>query len=149
VVVIPFFVILFAAVVFVGQAYSEKERVMRESKEKVWSYAMANCGEHGDVSRAPSFDPSGIVRGAESNGDNGGADMREASNAAGAPHSDVIEKDVGSAAIRLESTVSASELLGGTRATQASYRKVMCNEPAYDGDVVGTMKAAYHDVTGW
>lgn len=144
VVAIPFFLILFASVIFSGQTYSEKLRVMRDSKQRVWTYAMASCGEGGNAA-----DATGITKGSESNGNNGGADTSTASNAAGAPHADVINKDLGSASITVDATVTASELLGGTKAKQSSYRKVMCNEPAYDGDIVGTMKAAYHDITNW
>jgi hypothetical protein len=145
VVAIPFFVILFASVIFIGQSYGEKLRVMRDAKQRVWSYAMANCGE-GDGAKA---DGTGIAKGAESNGDNGGADTSEASHAPRPPERDVIKKDLGSAAITVEGSVTASGILGGARANQKAYRKVMCNEPPYDGDLLGTAKAAYHDMTGW
>jgi hypothetical protein len=149
VVAIPFFVIIFASILFVGQTYGEKLRVMRTSKEKVWTYAMANCGERGDSGGGIAGDTTGVLRGSESNGQNGGVDLSQAGQAQGAPHSDVLRKDVGSATITVDSTVTAPGVLGGLRAKQSSYRKVMCNEPPYDGDLSGTLKAAYRQMTGW
>jgi len=143
VVAIPFFVILFASVIFVGQTYAEKLRVMRDAKQRVWTYAMANCGEAG------SADGSGISKGGESTENNGNADTSESSYAKNDPQHQVITKDVGSAAITVEGSVTASGVLGGARAKQSAYRKVMCNEPAYDANPMDTLKAAYHEITGW
>jgi hypothetical protein len=149
VVAIPFFLVIFASILYVGQTYGEKLRVMRSSKEKVWSFAMANCGEPGDSPPGHGGDTSGVSRGSESNGQNGGADTSQAGQAQGAPHSEVLSKDVGSATITMDATVTAPGILGGISARQSSYRKVMCNEPAYDGDLKGTVKAAYQEITKW
>ena len=127
----------------------EYENKKTDAKQRVWSYAMANCGERGDSTGGGAADATGVAKGAESNGDNGGADTSEASHAKGAPHQDVITKDLGSATITVEGSVTASGILGGAKAKQGAYRKVMCNEPPYDGDLVSTAKAAYHDMTGW
>ena len=47
VVVIPFFIIIFASMIFVAKLYGEKQRTLRVSKEYAWTYAMANCESGG------------------------------------------------------------------------------------------------------
>ena len=43
VVVVTFFVLMFAMMVFVSSYYAEKQRTLRVAKEYAWTYAMANC----------------------------------------------------------------------------------------------------------
>ena len=59
VVVIPFFIIIFASMIFIGQLYGEKQRTMREAKQNVWVYAMGNCeGSMSNVSSESDGDPA-------------------------------------------------------------------------------------------
>jgi hypothetical protein len=150
VVAIPFFLIVLGCIGFAGQTYSTKLGVMRNAREKVWAYAAANCGTRGDASSSPSgLDTTGITTGTETNGNNGGANTSPAGAAGNSPHSDVISKDLGSASVTSQSDVAATGILGAMHATPSARRKVMCNEPPYDGSLGGAVQAAWHEITGW
>jgi hypothetical protein len=125
---------------------------MRGAREKVWTYASANCGVAGDDPPSTALagvDPSGITSGGESNGANGGVSTAPAGSAGNVPHGDVLNKDLGSATVTSQTDVAASGVLGAMHATPSARRKVMCNEPPYDGDLLGASKAAWHEITGW
>jgi hypothetical protein len=151
VVAIPFFLVVLGCLGFIGQTYSMKLGVMRNAREKVWAYAASNCGTRGDSSSsgAAGIDTTGITTGAEGNGGNGGANTSTAGAVGNAPHSDVISKDLGSASVTSQSDVAATGVLGAMHATPAATRKVMCNEPPYDGNLGGAVQAAWHEITGW
>ena len=48
VIVLPFFILVFAGVMFVGKFYDSKLTVMREARQSAWTQSMSNCGTAGD-----------------------------------------------------------------------------------------------------
>lgn len=135
-VVIPFFILTFAALVFVGRMYTEKSRVMRSTKERAWTAALASCpGGASTDEGAPGLGTEGV-------------DTRESGYANGAPGADTITRSFGSVAVHVEGNVSVTGPLAIGK-TMKSTTRVMCNEEARDGNLLGVLKTAWGSVTGW
>ena len=66
-VVIPFFILTLAALIFAGSVYATKLKAMREAKSRAWSYAMSNCGEAGNGSIGDSRNWSGATQSYDGN----------------------------------------------------------------------------------
>jgi hypothetical protein len=152
VVVIPFFIIIFASILFVGNLYKEKMRVMRLTKESAWAYAMENCGNAGDgmtTTGIPrSEDAPGGGPGASEPADTGDANLGD-SEKAGGDMAGLASKDYGSSQAQMKSSVTADGYIGGLTKDVTSHTRVMCNEAPYNGDLIGFLKAGWQAISTW
>jgi hypothetical protein len=148
VVVIPTFIILFACSIFLWQLYLQKERVMADSRFRLWTYAIStNCGDPGTPGiddTAPSADVTGISNGSMDNGGNAGADTSSGQNAVQNTGTSTLSKSLGTASIQESKSVTAAGVIGGFSSNVGAARKMMCNEPPHNGDLFGLAKAAVH-----
>jgi hypothetical protein len=125
VVAIPFFIMMFAATLFIGETYRQKLRTHRTAREKAWVHASANC--QSDQADTNPSDGSNVPP--ENN--NPGQ---------GAPGSDVLSKGYDEAHATVEGEAVASNILGGQTVTLKSESWVTCNEAPRDGDPIGVFK---------
>lgn len=151
VVVIPFFIIIFASILFVGNLYKEKLRVMRLTKESAWAYAMENCGTAGHP-----MTTTGIPRSEGTPGSGPGptdsespTDLSEADKAGGDKADFEAQKNFGSSEATMQSSVGADGYIGGFTKDVTSHTRVMCNEAPYNGDLVGFLKAGWQSISNW
>lgn len=152
VVIIPFFIMIFACILFVGNLYKEKLRVMRLTKESAWAFAMENCGKPG----AP-MTTEGIPRSGDAPGSGQAAaepaseldDLSEGEKASGGKMDLTSKKDFGSSDTTMQSSVSADGYIGGFTKNVTSHTRVMCNETPQNGDILGFLKAGYQAITNW
>jgi hypothetical protein len=154
VVVIPFFIIIFASILFVGNLYKEKMRVMRLAKEGAWSHAMENCGKAGDPITTQGIPRSdGAPGGTPGDPDvgvsptNNTEELAEEEKASDGTAG--LEKEFGSSVATMESSVGADEYIGGFSKPVKSYTRVMCNEAPFNGDLKGFAQAGYQAITTW
>ena len=153
VVVVPTFIILFACSIFLWQLYLQKERVMADSRYRLWTYAIStNCGQTGDPGvddTAPSADGTGISNGSMDNGGNAGADTSSGQQAVAGAGTSTLSKSMGSASIQESKSVTAAGVFGGFSSNVGAARTMMCNEVPYNGNLMGLAKSALHVATSW
>jgi hypothetical protein len=125
VVAIPFFIIMFAATVFIGDFYKQKLRTLREARQKAWVHASANCSSN--EAETNTSDMSNVPPEGENPGQ-------------GAPGSDVLSKGYDEAHAKVEGEATASNILGGITKTVKSESYVTCNEEPRDGDPLGVFR---------
>lgn len=150
VVVIPFFIIIFASILFVGNLYKEKIRVMRLTKESAWAYAMENCGTEGHPMTTTGIPRSegGPGSGAGPSDSANPTDLSDAEKAGG-DQAGLASKDFGSSEATMLSSVGADGYIGGFTKNVTSHTRVMCNEAPYNGDLEGFLKAGWQAITKW
>ncbi|GAC1367396.1 MAG: hypothetical protein NVSMB47_18470 [Polyangiales bacterium] len=151
VVAIPFFLIMFAGIMFVGTMYETKLRVMRLAKESAWDYAMCNCGEAGDEPSSKCRTPEGTSAssGGSESGSPSGYDPSAISKVGSGPSGGVASKSFGSSQASMEASITADGFLGGYTKKMSSRTKVMCNEAPHDGSLTGWGTAAFDSLTKW
>ena len=151
VVAIPFFLIIFAGIMFVGKMYETKMRVMRLSKESAWNYAMCNCGNAGDpgTSKCNKGDGPGAGSGGESGGSPDGFDPSSIDKAGKGPGADIATKKFGSSVASMSLPVTADGFLGGYTKNMTSHTQVMCNEAPHNASIKGWGSAAFDALTKW
>jgi len=152
VVAIPFFLIIFAGILFVGNLYQTKMSVMRMAKESAWDYAMCNCGENGDSPSTRCQSPEGTAAGSGGSDSAAAPSGYEPSTITGVgsgPSSDLASKSFGSSQASMSQSITADGFLGGYSKTMSSQTKVMCNEAPHDGDLKGWGSAAFDSLTKW
>jgi hypothetical protein len=151
VVAIPFFLLIFAGILFVGNLYQSKLTVMRMAKESAWNYAMCNCGEAGDglSSRCQTADGPPPGSGGSDSASPSGFDPGSISKVGSGPGGGLASKSFGSSQASLEQSVTADGFLGGYSKKMSSRTKVMCNEAPHDGDIKGWGSAAFDSLTKW
>lgn len=146
VVVIPTFIILFACSIFLWQLYLQKERVMADSRFRLWTYAIStNCGTEGDPGvddTAPSADGTGISTGSMDNGGNAGADTSAGQQAVANNGTQTLSKSMGTASLQESKSVTAAGVIGGFASNVGAARTMVCNEPPYNGNLLGLAKSA-------
>lgn len=135
---IPFFIIIFASMLYVARLYGEKQRTLRQAKEYAWTYAMHNCsGSSSQVTQ-------------QSNGNPGNEfNMGEANNYKGVGGDKSLSKDFGTSVSTVQGKVTASKLIGGKTNKLATTTRVQCNEEPVDGNLVGVLKFAWKTLTSW
>lgn len=131
VVAIPFFIIVFASMLYTAKLYGEKQRTLREAKQQAWSYALANCEGSPGSSTSRQQDTDGV-------GTDEAVDKY-------APHTDGAEllSDWGTASATVKGTTVASGAIGGFEAKLSTTTRVQCNEKPRDGNVLGVLKFAW------
>lgn len=151
VVAIPFFLLMFAGIIFVGKLYETKMRVMRQTKEAAWDYAMCNCNDKGDPISSRCLTPEAATAGAggSESGKPEGFDPGEVDKAGKGPGSETATRKFGSSLASMETTITADKFLGGFTKSVSSRTKVMCNETPHNGDVKGWGSAAFDAFSRW
>lgn len=146
VVAIPFFILIFVSILYVGKLYAQKQRTLREAKQEVWTYALNNCeGSVGNVSQSSGggVTPMGGLnskgvgitgKGAKYVNDSGGGGLT---------------KDSGTAKATVKATVVADNLLGGFSNKLSTTTRMQCNEKPAQDSILGVLKAGWHDFTSW
>lgn len=151
VVAIPFFLIMFAGIVFVGKLYETKMRVMRFTKEAAWNYAMCNCNDKGDPisSTCRAAEGASAGSGGADTAKPEGYDPSEVAKGGSGPGSDLATKQLGSSYAQMEAKVTADRFLGAYTKSVSSRTKVMCNETPHNGDIKGWGSAAFDAFSRW
>lgn len=160
VVVIPTFILLFTASIFVWELYTQKEKTMADTRFKLWTYAISdNCGDLGQPgvggNDAPVFSLSGDVSTAQStNGLEGSGFSSDTSGGeskvASGDSTGTLSKSLGSVSYGEQGAkVTAGGAIGGFQATTTAKRTMLCNEPPRNGTLVSLAKAAVHTITSW
>ena len=151
VVAIPFFLVMFSGILYVGKLYETKLSTMRLTKEAAWNYAMCNCGDSGDSMSTrcqPSDGPSAGSGGTES-GSPDGYDPSGVSKVGAGPGGEIASKSFGSSQASMEQSITADGFLGNYTKKMSSRTKVMCNEAPHNGDLKGWGSAAFDSLTRW
>jgi hypothetical protein len=138
-VAIPFFIVIFATTMFVGNFYNEKLRTMRESKKCAWDHALAGC--NGGCQAETTAGGSGAEVAPP-----GGAGDDKANSAPGA---DLQSKDVYQSKFTVKSQAQASNVIGGWVRNIESTTTVMCDEVPENGDPVGVAKYLWNNGSSW
>lgn len=112
-VAIPFFIIIFASTMFIGEFYGSKLKTLRQSRESAWVTASAGCEGNGG----------------EKIDDAQGAPLDEAENA---PGTEIFAKGFGDSSVTMSASVVASGLIGGYTSKITSTTVIACNEPHRD-----------------
>jgi hypothetical protein len=135
VVAIPFFIILFASLVFIGKLYGEKERTIRQARELAWAQAM-NCGasQSGDPLSEIAVD---------------GKAKSETDKYKGVTGELALSTEHGMASATVTGTASASGVLGGFTRKLSTTTRLTCNEQPLDGDLKGVLKFGWKLLTNW
>jgi hypothetical protein len=151
VVAIPFFLIMFAGIVFVGKLYESKMRVMRVAKESAWNYAMCNCADKGDPisSQCKTGEGAAAGSGGSDSAKPEGFDPSEVGKGGSGPGSELATKQLGSSYAQMETKVTADKFLGSFTKSVSSRTKVMCNETPHNGDIKGWGSAAFDAFSRW
>lgn len=131
-VAIPFFIIIFASTMFVGQVYKEKLATLRQSRKAAWAQALPGCAGSGPNELKPPPDSE--------------IDDPEIQNA---PGSDLIQNGSGKADFTATSEATASNIIGGIKQPLKSRTVVMCNEEPKDGNLWGVAKYVWDNWKDW
>ena len=122
VVAIPFFILAFAGITFIGEFYREKLRTLRESRSRAWTHAVAGC--NGGTAETEQTGTTTVPPGQNNPGQ-------------GAPGSDVLNEGYDEAHATVTGSATASNILGGSTKEVKSESFVTCNEEPRDGDIKG------------
>lgn len=144
VVAIPFFIIIFVSMLYVGNLYAEKQRTLREAKQQSWAYALNNCeGNSGNATKQGEGDPMG-----ELNSQGGGVSPQgqKYSSAAGGGE---LTQNWGTASVTVKADVTADKLLGGMTHRLSTTTRMQCNEKPQDGNVSGVLHMAWNLFKFW
>lgn len=136
-VTIPFFIVIFASMMYIGHLYGEKQRTLRQAKQAAWTYAMSNCeGSQSDISQETSGNPQEAGLGGTEQFKGQGGDVS-------------MTKDFGVAVSTVKGKVTASKIIGGKTNSLSTTTKVQCNETPVNGDLMGVFKFGYKLLTNW
>jgi hypothetical protein len=141
-VAIPLFITVFALLLYVGNLYAQKQRTMREARQRAWSYAMHDCqGSEPDVSQQGAGTGSlGDIQGQIG----GGGSPVDPNQYNGDPlGGQTLSGTHGVAVATSKSQAQASQLAGGFSQKLSTTTRVTCNEAIHDGDPVGMISYAW------
>jgi hypothetical protein len=146
---IPFFVVIFACILYAGRVYQAKLRVMRETKQSAWTYGMANCGTAGDpITTSPqasdatqTLDPGTPAPGLST-------DPLHQIGATNGPGGDTATRSFGTSTAQKSAPVLGPSGLAFQTQVK-NTESVMCNEPPHDGSVKGMGSAVWGYVSRW
>jgi hypothetical protein len=146
---IPFFIVIFVALAFVGRLYIEKQRTLALSRQQAWTFAMKNC--EGSMPEVSGQDAGPIPQ----EGDMNFGEMKQFE---GAPGGDMASKGSKMAVSTFKGKVNAStqeEYKGQTSKILNLEQKVQtttwvtCNEKPQPGNLKGVLSTAWGIFTGW
>lgn len=154
-VVIPFFIVIFIALVFFSRLYIEKMRTMSDAKQIAWTYAMNNCeGQPPEIQKTEEDLPKDNQPSEGSTG----VDSENAKYANGFPGSDTVSKGSNMATATIQGQVTTTDRskigTGSSAITKQVSSKawVTCNETPVDigEDGIGkAIKNAWGLLTSW
>jgi hypothetical protein len=147
-VVIPFFILTLAALIFAGAVYSTKLKAMREAKSRAWSYAMSNCGEAGNGTIGDARNWNGTNTSYDGN-PTSGVPMNGSNAAQGAQGTSLLSKDVNAAVATVEYSTRSDVQIGAHEVRPKATERVVCNEPPYDANLMNVMRRAFSTLTGF
>jgi len=144
VVAIPFFIIIFASMLYVGKLYAQKQRTLREAKQQAWTYALNNCeGSAGNATKQSGGNPM-------QNLNSQGAGMpSKGSGYVSSSGGSSLTKDWGTATATVKATVVADKLAGGMTNKLSTTTRMQCNEKPAKDSILGVLKAGWHNFTQW
>jgi hypothetical protein len=146
VVVIPFFLIIFASMIFVAKLYGEKQRTLRVSKEYAWTYAMANCESGGaNTTLETGGSPMGQLESTDPNVNSDPLGQFQGSD----PGMEKFDKSWGTASATITGSVTASKAIGGFTNELSTTTKVQCNEKPQEGNLRGVFHFAWDLFKQW
>jgi hypothetical protein len=147
VVVIPFFIIIFASMIFVAKLYGEKQRTLRVAKEYSWTYAMANCESGGANAtlETSGSDPMQELANEEQNVNSDPLSEFKPSD----PGTEKFDKKWGTASSTVTGSVTASKAIGGFTNELSTTTKVQCNEKPQKGNLRGVFYFAWDLFKQW
>ncbi|AKT36527.1 hypothetical protein [Chondromyces crocatus] len=119
VVVIPFFILIFVSMVFIGDLYRSKLTTHRLSMERIWADSLIGCDEAGTGRQMPLSE---------------GIDLKQA---AGAPGAALCEDGFGFLTETVVGGVNRPALLSSGNATTTTTTTLICNEKPVTGDFDG------------
>lgn len=132
----PFFIIVFAGTIFVGQLYKSKLYTIRKAKEVAWAHAMGNC--EGSSLASTSVAHEDLDQGAE------------ATKTQGAPGTDIFTtRLLKKASYKVEAEAKADEVIGGFSQKLKTKTTVMCNEKPENGNLMADFLWTYKNMTPW
>ncbi len=134
-VAIPFIIVIFALIMFVGQFYSEKLRTLRESKKCAWDHSMNGC------SGGCQADTQSEGSGQQVSPPGGTGDSKS--------DSQLTSKDFYQSKFTVKSSATASPYLGGYVKPVESTTTVMCDEVPEDGSPAGIVKYLWNNGSAW
>ncbi len=146
VVAIPVFVLMFGALVFVGQLYGSKQKVVRDSTQAAWSNAMHSCESGGWTKESDS-----AINEFSAHDSTGGISQGSSSLAEHADDSakSVYGREFGSAVSTIDGAVTAGSILGSRSTKLTTTTRVMCNEVTKGGAPQDAAMYAFKNLTRW
>lgn len=147
VVAIPFFIIIFAGMVFMLHVYTGKARTMRQAKHAAWSYSMNYCS--GSVPNAGTTTGNAeLESGLEDHGAGAGADFSPLDKFRSMPEVQSFSKSGNSAVGTVSGKAEASKVLGGYTQKLDSSVRVVCNEEPVNGSLSSVVEKAWDLISG-
>jgi hypothetical protein len=137
-VAIPFFILIFATTMFVGDFYKEKLRTLRESKRCAWDHAINGC--NGGCAAQDSVAGGGELQPPSGTG---------SSKTDTTPGSQIMSQDMYQAKFTVKSAATASNAIGGYVRNVASTTTVMCDEKPADGNPAGVAQYLWNNGAAW
>lgn len=134
-VAIPFFIVIFALTMFVGQFYQEKLKTIRESKRCAWDHALNGC-------------KGGCNADTEGTG-SGSATQPPGQTGDSQTDSQLTSKDVYQSKFTVKSKATASNVIGGYSRQIESTTTVTCDEVPEDGNPIGIAKYLWNNGSAW
>lgn len=120
-VVIPFFLIIFASILFISALYNQKLFTQRVSMEKSWEAAVEGCESAGGVPLP-------------------GSENVDLGQAAAIPATALCSEGFGTVAVTEHKSTTASPLIGAFTRDTSSTTQLVCNEKPASGDFDGAAK---------
>ena len=144
VVAIPFFIIIFVSMLYVGKLYAQKQRTLREAKQQSWTYALNNCeGSAGNATTQSEGNPMQNLGSQGANMPSGGNGQVNASGGGG------LTKNWGTATATVKATVVADKLIGGMTNDLSTTTRIQCNEKPAEGSISDVLHSAWSMFTSW
>jgi hypothetical protein len=147
---IPFFIVIFVALSFVGRLYIEKQRTLSTSRQQAWVYAMKNC------EGSPPAETSSLNEG--SLPEQGEMNFGELQQFEGAPGGDIASKGskMATATTKGKANASTKENNKGKSSSILNFEQkvqtttwVTCNEKPQPGNLKGVLSTAWGIFAGF
>ena len=147
---IPFFIVIFVALAFVGKLYIEKQRTLALSRQQAWTFALQNC--EGSMPEVSGQDAGPLPQ-------EGDMDFGSMQQFEGAPGGDVASKGSRMAVSTFKGKVNASTQEANSKGQSSKILNleqkvqtttwVTCNEKPQPGNLKGVLSTAWGIFTGW
>ena len=151
-VVLPFFILIFAGIGYLGKLYSTRQVVGVQARKCAWMAAynacpssgvgVAECSTAEEKNPGDKIDPNKDFEGFP-NKDENPEEVAAWDEANGDPKSD-LTREFGSVIATAERESPGLNYPGMSKKTARASNKVMCNEPGRDFDFGGLASATFH-----